>query len=86
MRSSRRRGLVVIIAALVALPGGAVALARNFEAPASTIPYQQYAPASVQRQDTPNDPNYDNAEPDTQNARTATDLSQHLPKLSSSSS
>jgi hypothetical protein len=38
----------------------------GFDNPCSEETAQQFAPASVQRQDTPNDPNYDQAEPDTQ--------------------
>lgn len=47
---------------------------RDFENPASHDPYQEYCaptagtPSSVQRQDTPNDPDYDQSEPDTLNA------------------
>jgi hypothetical protein len=43
---------------------------RDFEHPASADPYQQYCQGSVQRDDTPNDPSYDQSEPDTQNAAT----------------
>ncbi|HWX74999.1 MAG TPA: S8 family serine peptidase, partial [Solirubrobacteraceae bacterium] len=38
----------------------------GFEAPCSSETAQQFVAHSVQRQDTPNDPNYDQAEPDTQ--------------------
>ena len=57
-----------VAAALLALP--AAAWAAGFDAPSSNDPSQQLdgapAPApypNVQRQDTPNDPKYDNAEP-----------------------
>ncbi|MGI9184530.1 MAG: S8 family serine peptidase [Solirubrobacteraceae bacterium] len=40
---------------------------RNFDAPASHDPYQQYCLPNVQRNDTPSDPSYDQSEPDTQN-------------------
>ncbi len=62
--------LVSLLAGLLALTG--VSFAAGFDAPASNDPSQQldtlpppapYGP-NVQRQDTPNDPEYDNAEPD----------------------
>jgi len=55
-------------------PGGcdqsATLAPRNFEAPASSDPFQQYCLPNVQRNDTPNDPVYDQSEPDTQNQAT----------------
>jgi hypothetical protein len=42
----------------------AYAAASDFDHPGSTNTSQQTAPANVQRQDTPNDPDYDKAEPD----------------------
>ena len=63
-----RRMAWCIAAALMALPGAA--WAAGFDAPSSNDPSQQLdgapSPApytNVQRQDTPNDPKYDNAEP-----------------------
>jgi len=67
-------GRLCVVGVLLAVPAAAGALVRNFEAPASNNPYQQYTPGNVQRQDTPNDPVYDQAEPDTQNGRTSTNL------------
>src|SRR5256884_3733612 len=66
---------VAVIAAVCALGGaGAAALAGGasaagcggFENPCSHETAQQFTYKSVQRQDTPNDPNYDQSEPDTQ--------------------
>ncbi len=48
-----------------ASPAGAGACG-GFEAPCSSETAQQFGYGSVQRQDTPNDPEYDQAEPDTQ--------------------
>src|SRR5437763_9667825 len=53
-----------VLVLAIALPGAAEALASDFEHPASNDTSQQFAPGNVQRQDTPNDPNYDQAEPD----------------------
>lgn len=44
-------------------------VASDFEHPASTDTAQQFEADNVQRQDTPNDPDYDCAEPDTQSSR-----------------
>src|SRR5205807_1062027 len=44
-------------------PGAAIALASDFEHPASHDTSQQFTNANVQRLDKPNDPDYDNAEP-----------------------
>ena len=54
-------GACALLAAAVA---SAVAAARDFENPASSDTSQQFAPGSVQRDDTPNDAGYDYAEPD----------------------
>jgi hypothetical protein len=53
---------------LTASFGGGVAAAAcgGFEDPCSHETAQQFAYGSVQREDTPNDPSYDQAEPDTQ--------------------
>jgi Subtilase family len=58
---------LVLCAAMLVL-GGATAAAScgGFENPCSHETEQQFAYGSVQRQDTPNDPNYDQSEPDTQ--------------------
>ncbi|MBX6421801.1 MAG: S8 family serine peptidase, partial [Nevskia sp.] len=60
--------------------GIAGAAARDFEHPASSDTAQQFAygkplgPGNVQRQDTPNDPDYDRAEPDDEDGRGSTSL------------
>jgi hypothetical protein len=51
-------------ALLVAGVPTAGAVARDFDNPASQSTSQQFGSASVQRSDTPNDPDYDYAEPD----------------------
>ena len=55
----------MIAAAVVALliPGAALAVASDFEHPASHDTAQQFTTPNVQRFDKPNDPDYDNAEP-----------------------
>jgi Subtilase family len=64
----------------VVLGAPAAASSRDFNNPASHDTSQQFAygaplgPGNVQRQDTPNDPNYDNSEPDTLNGRTSSNL------------
>jgi hypothetical protein len=50
------------------LSATALAAARDFEQPASTDASQQFAEHSVQREDTPNDPDYDRAESDDEDA------------------
>jgi hypothetical protein len=62
-------------------PGAAVALASDFEHPASSDTSQQFTrphtgppPANVQRQDKPSDPDYDNAEPDTSSSSPSTNI------------
>ena len=65
-----RRGVLPRLALAAALtcaliaPLTAQALARDFDNPASNDTSQQFGPANVQRHDTPNDPQYDLAEPD----------------------
>src|SRR5438270_11340561 len=56
------RAIVAALAALLA-PGVAIALASDFEHPASHDTSQQFTNANVQRPDKPNDPDHDNAEP-----------------------
>ena len=51
-----------------------MAAARDFENPASRDPSQQFGYGSVQRQDTPTDPDYDQAEPDTANQKTSSTI------------
>src|SRR5436190_21165573 len=55
-----------MLALALAPPGAAIAIpvATGFENPGSHDTSQQFTPGNVQRQDTPNDPNYDQAEPD----------------------
>jgi Subtilase family len=65
--SGRWRTLWLALGACALLVAGAAsagAAARNFDNPASHDASQQFGPASVQRSDTPNDPEYDFAEPD----------------------
>jgi hypothetical protein len=47
-------------------PGALAASCGGFENPCSSETAQQFGYESVQREDTPNDPNYDQSEPDTQ--------------------
>jgi hypothetical protein len=54
---------VVVVCAALCAPGAA-AFAAEFDAPASNDTSQQFGVANVQRQDKPNDPKYDQAEPD----------------------
>jgi hypothetical protein len=73
----RERAIVVAVGiALVLLWGAALAHAavRDFEKPQSTDTKQQFTDGSVQRQDTPNDPDYDRSEPDDQDGGTDTNL------------
>jgi hypothetical protein len=57
-----------LVVAITLVVGGASAAATcgGFENPCSNETEQQFEYGSVQRQDTPNDPNYDQSEPDTQ--------------------
>jgi hypothetical protein len=72
---AKRNGLAVLVLALViALCATAVAAARDFESPASRDPSQQFAPVNPQREDTPNDPGYDEAEPDDEDGLASTNL------------
>src|SRR2546421_588298 len=58
---------LLVGSASVLIGGGASAAAcGGFENPCSNETAQQFTYGSVQRQDTPNDPDYDQAEPDTQ--------------------
>src|SRR4051794_26732705 len=56
--------VVLAIVLIAATTAGALPVATNFENPGSHDTSQQFTPGNVQRQDTPNDPNYDEAEPD----------------------
>ncbi len=57
-------GALLVVLSAVAVAPAAFGAGRNFEDPASHDASQQFLPASVQRADTPNDPDYDGAEPD----------------------
>jgi hypothetical protein len=60
-----KRLVAAVVAALAVAAAPAWALASDFEHPASSDTSQQFTPgANVQRHDTPNDPSYDQAEPD----------------------
>src|ERR1700733_10791780 len=74
MRKRAPRALAVALAVLA--PGTAVALAatRDFDHPASHDTSQQFGFGSVQRQDTPNDPSYDSAEPDDPDGRSSSNF------------
>ncbi|MDQ1689546.1 MAG: cell wall-associated protease, partial [Frankiaceae bacterium] len=69
----RRRTPLVLLAVLplVGIAGAAGAAGRDFDHPASHDSSQQFAAGNVQRQDTPNDPGYDSAEPDDQDGRSS---------------
>ncbi|HEX4188753.1 MAG TPA: S8 family serine peptidase [Solirubrobacteraceae bacterium] len=58
--------VAVLVAAGVASVDAGAAGCGGFENPCSQETAQQFGYGSVQRQDTPNDPNYDQSEPDTQ--------------------
>ncbi len=67
----RRVAATALFAAVLALSatggsGASAAACGGFEAPCSQETEQQLGYESVQRQDTPNDPSYDQSEPDTQ--------------------
>jgi hypothetical protein len=54
------------VGATLLVPASSAAACGGFEAPCSQETEQQFSAGSIQRQDTPNDPDYDQAEPDTQ--------------------
>jgi hypothetical protein len=56
----------VAVASSLLAGGASAASCGGFENPCSNDTSQQFGYGSVQRQDTPNDPNYDQSEPDTQ--------------------
>ncbi len=60
------------MASFLLLVVAASALGRDFDNPASHDTSQQFGPASVQRQDTPNDTDYDRAEADDQDGLPST--------------
>ncbi|HVB27167.1 MAG TPA: S8 family serine peptidase, partial [Mycobacteriales bacterium] len=66
--------LALILGAVGGLSTAAGAIGRDFDHPASHDTSQQFAVANVQREDTPNDPNYDQSEPDSLNGTSSTDL------------
>ncbi len=62
-------GAALLAGCLLAVPGASSAAEGScggFEAPCSHETEEQFSYGSVQREDTPNDPEYDRAEPDTQ--------------------
>src|SRR4051812_15526674 len=71
-----------VAAVLLFVPGAAVATGAGFDNPSSNDTSQQFTPpanppapaSNPQREDTPNDPDYDQAEPDTQQSDTSTNL------------
>src|SRR5438105_1490984 len=71
-----RRGLACsVIAAGLAASSPALGLASDFEHPASSDTSQQFVVhVNAQRQDTPNDPVYDQAEPDTLHGHTSSNF------------
>src|SRR5688500_9694632 len=66
MRHARTTALAAAVLALAAAP--AAAIAGTFDAPDSNDTSQQFepppSPTNVQRDDMPNDPDYDQSEPD----------------------
>ncbi|HEV2859132.1 MAG TPA: S8 family serine peptidase [Solirubrobacterales bacterium] len=61
-------------ALLLLLTAVAAAAGRDFEHPASEDPSQQFGVLNPQRQDTPNDPDYDRAEPDDEDGVSSTNI------------
>jgi hypothetical protein len=74
MHRGLSRALAVALALLAPGVAAALAAARDFDHPASHDTAQQFGPSSVQRQDTPNDPGYDNAEPDDPDGRSSSNF------------
>src|SRR3954464_12122641 len=64
LRVVPRLALAAALTCALIAPLAARAAARDFENPASNDTSQQFGPGNVQRHDTPNDPDYDRAEPD----------------------
>src|SRR3954470_481023 len=64
LRVVSRLALAAALTCALIAPLAARAAARDFENPASNDTSQQFGPGNVQRHDTPNDPDYDRAEPD----------------------
>jgi hypothetical protein len=58
--------VLLSVAGLAFVGGASAASCGGFENPCSQETSQQFGYGSVQRQDTPNDPSYDQSEPDTQ--------------------
>jgi hypothetical protein len=58
--------LALLLAGPLSAGGASAASCGGFEEPCSQETAQQFGHHSVQREDTPNDPSYDQAEPDTQ--------------------
>jgi hypothetical protein len=59
---------------LVGSAAASAAAARDFDNPLSSDPSQQFAPVNPQREDTPDDPTYDRAEPDDEDGVSSTNL------------
>jgi hypothetical protein len=73
----RRLALAVCLFVFLAAPLAARAAVRNFENPADNTPaaaQQQFGLINPQRNDTPNDPDYDKAEPDDQDGLLDTNI------------
>jgi Subtilase family/RTX calcium-binding nonapeptide repeat (4 copies) len=74
-RGREKAWLVAGAAALfLLLVGVAAAAGRDFEHPASEDPSQQFGILNPQREDTPDDPGYDRAEPDDEDGVSSTNI------------
>jgi hypothetical protein len=73
-RGARLRLAALAAALLLLVSGVAVAAGRNFEEPQSKDPAQQFGVTNPQREDTPNDPGYDRAEPDDEDGVSSTNV------------
>src|SRR4051794_35482510 len=71
---SGRLGLALAIASFALLACSAAAFARDFDNPASTDASQQFGVVNPQREDTPDDPEYDEAEVDDEDGVQSTNL------------
>jgi len=70
----RRGALLVLFLALLSFSAVAVAAGRDFDAPASSDASRQFGLLNPQRQDTPDDPAYDQAEPDDEDGVASTNV------------
>lgn len=68
--AGKRLAAWLSVLALTLLSVAATAAARNFDQPVSGVSAQQFGAVNPQREDTPNDPEYDRAEPDDEDAVT----------------